>query len=765
MTTEKPSNEKLLKPNSKLKAMRLKQGWTHQVLASKIGLADSHTASRWERGIAQPSLHFQNKLIEVSGLSAEELGFLDAQISDNPLNSSTAPIQHEPDATTISMYKLPAFITSFVGRQEEMALLSEMLTRPEIRMITLLGPGGIGKTRLAIQIAPHVHNYFTDGICFVAFNTLNSDALVVSTLASELSIYEDDKNGTSLIDRIKYFLHTKRFLLILDTFEQVIQAAPLLEELLIACPQLKVLVTSREILRVQAEHIFTVPPLSLPEPTTSTTLEDNTNSTAVTLFIQRARAHDATFKLTKTNLVAIMKLCKLLDGLPLAIELAASRVKLLSPSALLARRSQLIHLLKNNVHTTDERHHTLYNTIRWSYDLLNEQERWFFRQMAIFAGETSLTTLENFFATSSQDAVAILERVYALLNKSLLQAITLSETETQVLMLDMVRTYALELLKAEGELHTIQHSHALYYLNVVEKAAYSFKGPEQYRGLQELEKEIKNIRAALDWLIAENETALALKFCEAYGKFCGLRGYWNEERELLKAALDLPQTPESRPMRARVLRRAGHLEYRLRSLETAELFHSESATLSRELGDTQNLAGALNGLASVYVRKGETEKAAQLLEEGIAAARESRDIWSIANALESRGRFLHHQGNLQAAQKMLAESLDLSRSIEDKETITRTLFTLSSLELAQNHVQRAAQAAREGFELAQELGTKPLLALALEILGTVTAFQGQYEQAREHFRASIMLAEQLGDTSAVRDRQIKMQQLPPETYD
>ncbi len=480
----------------------------------------------------------------------------------------------------------------------------------------------------------------------------------------------------------------------------------------------------------------------------------------VSLFVQRATARKRTFQVNPQNIREIVELCKQLDGLPLAIELAASHVEILPPHKLMKHFSTYFYWLRNSIRNAPLRQQTLSATIKWSYDLLSPQEQWLFRRLALFVGGVSLTTLEAFFAMSEMSNFpSLVENIRSLLDKSLLISTDLENADTRFTMLETIRHYGLDCLQAEGELEKCQRSHATYYLSLVEKVAPCLYGKQQALGLQQLEPEQGNLQAALSWLIEQRESLLALRFCEAFGKFCGLHGYWNEERRWLKLTLELPSVSEGNAIRARVLRRAGHLAYRFRDLSEAARLQKESIALARELKDWQPLAGALSGLGWVLYRQNDKATAQDLLHESVTVARESGDDWSLANTLESFGRFMFFAGKMDEASTFLAESIAISRKILDKECLTRTLTTLVAIELAQGNIQQATLHAEESLTLAQALGTKPLIALVLSRLGDVAIHQRAYERAQKLFEASISLAHDLGDESAVTNRQQKLADL------
>ncbi len=574
--------------------------------------------------------------------------------------------------------------------------------------------------------------------------------LVLPTIAQALDIYESEKQP--LKEHIHLAFKDKHCLLVLDNFEQVAMAAFQVEELLAACTKLKVMITSRVVLHLQAEHEYVVEPLAIPDPKQALNPENLLQYSAIALFVQRVQALLPHFQLTPDNARAVAAICARLDGLPLAIELAAGRIKLLPPKALLKRLTQGTQLLKSE-QLRPERQRTLYNTIKWSYDLLNEEEQWLFRHLSVFPTGCTLETAEVFFKESSID---ILQTIASLLDKSLIKQVEQHNGMPRFMMLETVREFGLDCLQIHGEKGTCQQAHALYYLELVEQARPNLNGKQQEEWLALLEQEKENLRAGLAWLIQQKQTHLALRFCEAFGKFCGLQGYWDEEQHWFREVLNLPWTAESAAIRARVLRRAGYMAYRLRNLNQAQNLLEESISLSRSVGDQQNLAGALGSLGWVFYRLHNVASASQLLYESVKAAQQSGDSWAIANAFESLSRLMLLQGNLHEAHQYIEESLRLSYELGDTENLARILSNHSRIEIARGNIAQAMTSAQESYTLAKELGTKPLLALTLDRLGDIALLSGEYHEAAEIFEERINLGRELGDIATIAMKQLEL---------
>ncbi len=751
MEESKTSREKPI-PNKRLKKAREQRGWTHKDVATLLNLPDARMVSRWEHGLHTPRPHYRRQLAEIFGKSLEELGFFK---SAEYLPPEDAP---EYRYSFFPVWNIPPTFTSLLGREQDIAAISALLWRTDRRLITLWGSGGVGKTRLSIQVAREIRDFFKDGVCFVSLAEIDNPDLVSSTIAEALGIWESSQS--SVTEQIKATLADKHCLLVLDNFEQIAQAALLLEELLAACQSIKVLVTSRSVLHLSAEYVFSVLPLVVPDPSRSIEQTAFLHYPAITLFIERAQAAESTFQATDENISAIIEICSHLDGLPLAIELAAARIKLLSPMAMLARLTQRFQLLTSALRAVPERQRTLYKTITWSYDLLTIQEQRFFRQISIFVRGCTIEAVAAVCGRQGNrqgeleiDTFSLLAR---LLDHSLLRQEHPEAEDPRFVLLESVQEYGLERLREHNEMEECQHAHAMYYLAFVEKAFPYLIGPHQAIWLARLDQEKDNLRATLMWLLNKNEIELALRFCEGFGKFCGLRGYWTEEWRWLEAVLELPITPILQASRARILRRAGHLAYRFRNLVVARSWQEESIKLSREAGDQPTLAGALSGLGWTLYRQNQIIRVEQLLSESVEVALASGNKWVLASALHSLGRFVHSQGRIAEAHSLLMQSITLARELADKESLARILTSLISLELAQGNYTHAATLAQECFVLAQEAGCKPILALAIDSLADIALFQREYASAVDLLERRILQAEEIGDITTIAQKRLQL---------
>ncbi len=537
-----------------------------------------------------------------------------------PVLSSTS-LTYDRHAST---HNLPVQPTSLIGRAQEVTTIQHLLRREDVRLLTLTGPGGIGKTRLGLQVAAVLSETFTDGVYFVNLAPLSDPTLVVPAIAQTMGILE--MGGQLLLERLKEQLQQQQVLLLLDNFEQVVGAAVQVAGLLSACPQLKVLVTSREVLHVRAEHEFAVPPLALPDPRHLADLAALGQYEAVALFLERARATKSDFQLTATNARAIAEICARLDGLPLAIELAAARIKLLPPQVLLARLGQRLVVLTSRTQDMPARHQTLRHTIAWSYDLLNAQEQRLFRRLAVFMGGWTLEAAEAVSTAVGDTDADVLEGMASLLDKSLLQRTERDGEEPRFAMLETIREYGLEVLASGGEAQATRAAHAAYYLALAEQAEPQLSGPQQLSWFERLEREHDNLRAALSWFLeqgaAGQNNKLALRLGGALSQFWWLRGYVSEGWHWLERALEISRGVRS-AVRAKALVGAGQLATLQDDFGQAEALYAEGLALYREQGDRRGSATALSRRGYATMMRSNYAQARALLEEALALFRET----------------------------------------------------------------------------------------------------------------------------------------------
>jgi predicted ATPase/DNA-binding CsgD family transcriptional regulator len=617
-------------------------------------------------------------------------------------------------------------------------------------LVTITGTAGVGKTRLALQVAAQLLDVFAGRVRFVQLAPVSDPALVMLTIAHSLGLQE--ARDDSVIDRLAAFLREQHVLLVLDNFEQILPAGSHLAVLLESCPDLTILVTSREILHLRAEQQISLFPLALPRLEQRQDPESLHQFAAVELFTQRVMSIKPDFHLTRANAHPIAEICHRLDGLPLALELAAARIKVLSPQALLARLEHRLQVLTGGALDLPERQRTLRNTISWSYDLLDAVEQRLFRRLAVYVNGCTLEEAEALCIAldggSANDVQHVMDGIISLLDKSLLQQSEQEIQEPRLRMLETIREYGLECLQESEENGECQQAHALYFLSLAEQAEQHLKGAQQVAWLHRLEAEQGNFRAALDWFIEHEVADAALRLAGALWRFWWIRGYFHEGKHWLQNALELSQTDQTTALRAKALCGLGWISSFLGDIPAARTVLEESAALFQQIGDQAGRAEALSELAEGVYRKDDTPAARALLEQCVMLSREAGDQWILAMSLRTLGQFIYgfDPGDRKRATQLLEESMSLSRNLGDKVGQTRSIEGLLRVALAQGDVARAAILAKENLILAQEIDNKPDYVEVLNRVATATLYQGEEAQAVALLHECIAVAQELGET-------------------
>lgn len=636
---------------------------------------------------------------------------------------------------------LPLQLTSFIGREREMREVKELLGGT--RLLTLTGPGGSGKTRLSLQVAAESIEEFRDGVFFVTLAPITEPGLVISTIAQTLGIAES--GGRSVLESVKDYVHSRQMLLLFDNFEQVVSAAPLVVELLGASSQVKILVTSREGLRVRGEREYPVPPLALPNLAEVASLESISHYAAVELFIQRAQAIKPDFQLTDETASAVAEICYRLEGLPLAIELAAARVKLLPPRAMLARLEHRLEFLTGGARDLPTRQQTLRNAIAWSYDLLNESEQKFFRRLAVFVGGCTLEAAEAVAADEREKGVT-LDQLSSLLDKSLVREVEGANSEPRFVMLEMLREFGLEQLEASGDGEAIRLAHATFYLKLAQEAEAKSESAEQAQWMNRMEQENDNLRSALEWSKnAQGTGELCMRLAGTLGVFWEARGYYSEGRERLSAVLDLPAAQSRTAERAKLLARAAELAYRQSDYPATTALAAESLAICREIGDAQGIASALIKLGNSATETGDYATATKYLEEALQIWRELGDKHGTARALINLGWAALRPGDYELANARLEEALAISRGLGDTRSIGFELSGLGEVALRQGDYGRATRLVEESLELRREIGNKWGVGVSLGTLGWAAMRQGDWNRAIGRLGESLEVRQEIGD--------------------
>ncbi len=652
----------------------------------------------------------------------------------------------------VRFHNLPSQLTPLVGREQEVAAVCALLRHPEVRLVTLTGTGGVGKTRLGLEVGTNLLDDFADGVCFVPLAPISDADLVIPTIARALGIKEAGER--TLADLLQAHVRDKRLLLLLDNFEQVVAAAARLSALLADCPQLKMLVTSRAVLHIRGEHEFPVPPLALPDLAHLPESEALAEYAAVTLFLQCAQAARPDFQVTPANTRAIAEICVRLDGLPLAIELAAARVKLLPPQALLTRLEHRLQVLTSGARDAPVRQQTLRNMLAWSYNLLDAQEQRLFRRLSVFARGCTLEAVEGLYTALGEMPADVLDGVASLIDKSLLRQSEQEGEEPRLLMLATIREYGLEILASSGDMASTRRAHAHYYLRLAEDAEVEIGGLQQAAWLNRLEREHDNLRAVLQWSLeqAGNKEAIesersmetALRLGGALRSFWVVHGHISEGRSFLERALAAREGIEA-PVQAKALIVAGHLAFVQSDYDRAEPLFQQSLALYRQLEDQPGIAFALSLLGSVAWTKGQMAAARALTEEALAIARQVDDMERIANALFILGLVSSSQGEYARARALFEESVAIHRVSENKRGIAHALSQLAQVLLvSQGDQARVSPLLEECLALSQEVGFKEGIAAYYCVSGQLALSQGDLVTARSLAEKGVALYRELG---------------------
>jgi predicted ATPase/class 3 adenylate cyclase/DNA-binding CsgD family transcriptional regulator len=641
---------------------------------------------------------------------------------------------------------LPIQLTQLIGREQGMAIALNFLQREHVRLLTLAGPGGTGKTRLALQVAAELSDVFSDGVYFVNLAPISDPELVVPAIAQTLDIKEIADQ--TLLNLLKAFLHPKHVLLLLDNFEQVVGAAVYVAELLAACPLLKVLVTSRAALHVQGEQEFAVPPLVVPDLKHLPDLVALSQYEAVALFLQRAQAVKPEFQVTNSNAPAVAEICIRLDGLPLAIELAAACIKMLPPQAMLTRLGQRFTLLTSGAQDVPARQQTLRNTIAWSYDLLDRGEQRLFRRLSVFVGGAIPEALEALYTTLGDEPGLVLDGIASLIDKSLLQQTEQEAVEPRFVMLETIREYGREALTAHGEVEATRQTHAMYYLALAEAAELEWEGTQESAWFVRLEQEHDNLRAAMGWLLERREAEMALRLGAALWWFWRECGTYHEGWTFLERALEGGEEVAVL-LRAKALLAAGNLAGSLGHYERGEALCQESLALYRAIGDTKGIGTAVFHLAEIVYFRGDLAAAWLRFEESLVLARAVGDKSLVAWALDGMAMVAIAQGEYARARQLVEECLALFRTLGSKKGIAESLLWLAETMFSQGELVRAHAVAEESLALNREIGNRSGEAYVLPTLAEITFFQGDTTTARLLLEKSCALWREVGNEAQI----------------
>jgi len=747
-----------------------------------IASAPATTPLRWVPDLPPGLDRLLMRMLDKSARGRPSARQVEAELSAFSAGSSSARTPSIAGAAERRTHNLPPQRTALVGRSAEVASVKDLLLGARVRQLTLTGPGGTGKTRLAIQAAEELVDHF-DGVRFVNLAPLTDAGLVASAIAHALGIRES--GDLTLVKAIAEHLRSLgRALLVIDNFEQVSDAAPLVHELLDACPELQVLVTSRLVLRIYGEQEFPVPPLQL--PTLGALFSPSTliEYASVALFVQRAAAVRPDFVLTPRNAAAVVEICRRLDGLPLAIELAAARIKILSPADLLVRIGRPLEVLTGGARDLPERQQTLRQTIKWSYDLLPCSEQKLFRRLSVFTGGCTLEGAEAACNAIEDLGVDVLDGITALVDNSLLVQRASDGGESRFLMLETFREYAREQLLEHGEASSTERAHAAYMLVIAEEETLEMNPAQREAWLRGCDVEHDNFRAAATRLIATGDVEWALRLGAALFRFWEQRDHLTEGRETLARILGMPGATAMPRLRARALYCAAVLADVQSDPDAAERLSREACEIYREADDAQGMATTITVMAFQAKRRGrydestalfaETvalwkrlgdatavelgtsnvahaaktagnfELARRLLEQLLASARERGDIRAFTSALNGLGDVAAAENDHDAARRYYKESLARYREVDDRWGIARVLADLANIDLHAGDYQVADGSLREALQAFKALGHQRGVARQLEALSWCAGSQSRHEAAVRMAAAAAAIRQRIG---------------------
>ncbi|MEO5953133.1 MAG: tetratricopeptide repeat protein, partial [Chloroflexia bacterium] len=682
------------------------------------------------------------------------------------------PVSDMPGRAPLSPSNLPTPPNLFIGRVSLVEEICNLISVESVRLLTLTGPGGVGKTRVAIQSAERLLPMFEDGAWFVPLASITNPDLVLSAIAGALGLTEE--GSTTLLHILKWYLQDKGLLLVLDNFEQVVAAGPQIIDLLSNAPGVQVIVTSRMPLRVYGEHEYHVPLMDLPDelPEKQAKLKWLANYDAVRLFVARAREVESGFALTSGNSAYIVEICRRLDCLPLALELAAARLRLFSPQALLSRLDKALPLLTGGARDLSARQQTMRDAIGWSYNLLDPVEQKLFALMPVFVGGCTLDAIQAVVGQGTGDqghgiegigvptpasssSVTVVDSLESLIAQNLLRRRDQTDGEPRFWMLATIREYAWERLAESGEERAARDAHAAFFLVMAEQFDNDLRGPKQGEWLDRLEREHDNLRAATQWYLESGQGEQAARMGAWLWWFWQARGYVSEGRQWLKRVLAAASTDASdqpgpfRSILAAVYNGAGALAGSQSDYAAATDFQAKSLKITREMGDKRGVARTLNNMGIFLSHQGAYAEAELCFKESFDLKQEIGDRIGLSSAYNRLAEIAHLRANYDQAISYFSTSLALRRERGDTIWIADTLQNIADLYFDLRQIAYCAELANESLALAQEAGYKEGQASASIRLGAVLCEQGEYDKATVYFESSLEIARSIGDTVGI----------------
>lgn len=724
---------------------------TQQGLADLVGCS-LVTIRKFEAEERRPSKQLAELLAVHLQIPADEHpAFIAFARTDEPLADSapppaaqTLPPTNAPSSIPVH---LPASLTSLIGRDEEITAVCQTLLNPAVRLLTLTGPAGTGKTRLSLEVAHTLaqnhSQQFLDGIYFVNLSAVSDPALLIPTIAEAIGL--KDSGTQALQTSLHNFLRPKRLLLILDNFEQLLDAAEELLNLLKTAVGLRLLVTSRVVLHLYGEHEYSVPPLALPTETTLPETAELLHYPAISLFVERARAAKHNFALTAENALPIVQICTRLDGLPLAIELAAARSKLFAPPALLSQLTSQLDFLTNQNRYITERQRSVRGAIEWSYNLLPSHSQTLFARLGVFVGDFDLPAVLSLYAGASPAVSSqwVLDTLSTLVDHSMVQQAETAESAPRFRLLLTLRDYALEQLTRQGELQTVQAAHAHYYLQLAEQTLPHLTGPQQVTWFKQLEADHDNLRAALLWFHTHHHHHLLVQLATALAEFWRVRGYLTEGRQWLRGAL--AETAEIPPhLHIQALCAAGMLAYTQADYPQAHQHLEQALAFSHAQNDLAGQAQALLYLGRMAWSEEQYTQSLQLSQQALHIEQQLGNQTNIATLYNNMGLAAHYQGDNETAHQYFTDSLAIAQQIGHKATIASALNNIGNLYTEIGNYKLSRQHYEESLHIFQELGYKQNIAITLANLGSANLELGNLDLAEQNHRQSLEMRRQLG---------------------
>lgn len=729
-----------------LRRLRRGASLSQEELAERAGLTPAAVGALERGDRRHPYPHTVHLLADALGLSAADRAAFFAAVPRRGPRVDTGAGSAEPfEAARWPLPPLP--LTPLVGRQQDITLVIGLLQRERARLVTLTGPGGVGKTRLAIEIAGSLRSSFVDGPVWVDLAPVRNPELVLPSVARALGLVESA--GTDIAETLVSWLGDRHLLLLLDNFEHLLPAAPAVAALLERCSRLSVLVTSREALHVRGEQEAPVIPLRLPDLENVAGAESVVHAEAVDLFLQRAGAVRPGFELTDADAKPIAAICSRLDGVPLALELAAVQMKYMSPTVLLDRLKSRLDLLESGPRDLPERQRSLRATIAWSYELLTAPEQGLLRRLAIFAGGFTQEAAQRVCSAETASPEQGYRALAALVDKNVVRALPDSTGEIRFAMLETIREYARERLVGNGEEPGLANRHAGYFCDLAEAAAPHLSSASRNVWLEQLDVEVANLRAALAWAVAGGDLHIGLRLAGALGWFWVMRGCISEGTRWAELLLSLSEASEGEDgARAYLLYIAAMLAWKREDYTLARRYAEASVAGLRPLGNSRRFALSLAGAGLVAASQGDFDRASRYHEECLSLFRELADHWGMAYALANRADVALHQGDLSEAERIYTQSLEEFEQVGDRWGRGIVLHTLGNVAWARGNVALARTRYRESVALLRGIKDDDA-ARCLIGLAAATLIEGQADEAEELLMESIALWRNFGSSSGM----------------